>query len=348
MQSLGQERNLQVSDLLRNLEAFIRRLPGADVRVVLAQPSDVVDVATRAEAEPTQAGRELAEGNMRAIEVGGPADGKFAYFVDGMQRPRGPIYINSPVPILYGYVAAAIRMRGPDRRMRALPGYHEIDEALYYPRKLAERYGLDISGLRYIDTSDDDTIEHPLALIEAARDKISTVRGRLEDALVRKWLCERYDGNWLLVDGGLTGDYGENANVVGVTKSHGTQYLPWDEQCAVLSLRVGERSAAFVPEPRSGPRPVYSWYLRMHPSEGRDPYFGLVRVEAPRCARILGMIDEISRWLLAERTPLSLPDARWDKMIYPIRDCELYMKSLAPTHTSLDARLMRLASLTST
>ena len=55
--------------------------------------------------------------------------------------------------------------------------------------------------------------------------------------------------------------------------------------------------------------------------------------------------DEISRWLLAERAPLSLPDSRWDKMIYPIRDCEQYMKSLAPSHTSLDARLTRLGSL---
>jgi len=343
--AFGQGRNAQVSDLLGSLEAFIRRLPDADVRVVLGQSPTNDEVPTRAEVEPTQAGRELAEGDIRAIDVGGPSGGKFAYFMDGMQRPRGPIYINSPVPILYGYVAAAIRMRGPDKRMRTLPGYHEVDEALYYPRKLAERHGLDISGVRCVDTGDDDIVEHPLALVEAARDKISTVRGRIESALASKWVCENHDGDWLLVDGGLAADYGENGNIVGVTKSHGTQYLAWDEQCVVLGLRVGERSAAFVPRPRSGPRPVYSWYLRMHPSEGRDPYFGLVRVEAPKCARILGMIDEISRWLLAERAPLSLPDARWDKMIYPIRDCELYMKSLAPTHTSLDARLMRLASL---
>ncbi len=334
-----------MSDLLGNLEAFIRRLPSADVRVVLGQAPLTDEVPMRADVEPTQAGRDLAEGDMRSIDVGGHSGGRFRCFMDGMQRPRGPIYINAPVPIMYGYVAAAVRVRGADRRMRTLAGYHEVDEALYYPRKLAERHGLEISGVRYVDTGRDDLIEHPLALVQAAHDKISTVRGRLESALASRWVSENRNGDWLLVDGGLSSDYGEQGNVVGVTKSHGTQYLTWDEQRVVLDLRVGERSAAFIPKPRSGSRPVYSWYLRMHASEGRDPYFGLVRVEAPKSARILGMIDEISRWLLAEKAPLSLPDARWDKMIYPIRDCELYMKSLAPTHTNLDARLMRLGSL---
>jgi len=334
-----------LSDLLGNLEAFIRRLPGADVRVVLGQAPLTDEVPMRADVEAHQAGRDLAEGDMRSIEVGGAGRGRFTCFMDGMQRPRGPIYINAPVPIIYGYVAAAVRVRGADRRMRTLAGYHEVDEALYFPRRLAERHGLEISGVRYVDTADDETVEHPLALVQAAHDKISTIRGRLESALASRWVAENRGDDWLLVDGGLASDYGESGNIVGVTKSHGTQYLTWDEQRVVLDLRVGERSAAFVPRPKSGPRPVYSWYLRMHPSEGRDPYFGLIRVEAPRSARALGMIDEISRWLLAERAPLSLPDSRWDKMIYPIRDCELFMKSLAPTHTNLDARLMRLSTL---
>jgi hypothetical protein len=334
-----------VSDLLGNLEAYIRTLPSADVRVVLGQ-APMADQPMRADAEANQGGRDLAEGDMRAIEIGAPVSGRFTCFMDGMQRPRGPIYINAPVPIIYGYVAAAIRVRGSDRRMRTLAGFHEIDEALYFPKKLAERHGLAITGVRFVDTGDDETIEHPLALAQAAHDKISTVRGRLESELASRWVAENSGSDeWLLVDGSLQSDYGEAGNIIGVTKSHGTQYLTWDEQRVVLGLRPGERSGAFVPIVRSRRRPVYSWYLRMHPSEGKDVYFGLIRVEAPRSARALGMVDEISRWLLAERAPLSLPDARWDKMIYPIRDCEQFMKSLAPSHTSLDARLMRLGSL---
>jgi hypothetical protein len=40
--------------------------------------------------------------------------------------------------------------------------------------------------------------------------------------------------------------------------------------------------------------------------------------------------DTISRWLLAEGTPLSLPDTRWDRLIYPVHDCEAFLRSRAP------------------
>lgn len=337
-----------MSDLLGNLEAYIRTLPSPEVRVVIGQSPLVDETPMRADVMASQGSRDLVEdGGIAAVEVGGPSIGRFTCFMDGMQRPRGPVYINAPVPIMYGYVAAAVRVRGADRRMRTLTGFHEVDEALYYPKKLAEGHGLFVTGVRCVDTDDEKSpvIEHPLALVQAAYDKISNHRNRIESALAQRWVQENTTEDWLLVDGGLSSDFGERGNIVGVTKSHGTQYLTFEEQQEVLALRVGQRSGAFVPKTKSGARPVYSWYLRMHPSEGRDPYFGLVRVEAPRSARALGMIDEISRWLLAERAPLSLPDSRWDKMIYPIRDCEQFMKSVAPTHTALDARLMRLGSL---
>lgn len=334
-----------MSDLLGNLEAYIRTLPAVDVRVTLSHSPLADETPMRAESEVIPGGRELAEEcGIMAIDVGGACKGEFCCFMDGMQRPRGPIYVNSPVPILYGYVAAAIRVRGSDRRMRTLPGFHKVDESLYFSVGMAERYGLTISGVKIVDTSDSDTIEHPIALAQVAYDKISTIRGALESELAAKWVDQNKGPGWLLVDGSLQSDYGE-ANVVGVTKSHGTQYLTWDEQRVVLSMKIGERSGAFIPLVHGRRRPVYSWYLRMHPSEGKDPYFGLIRVEAPRSARALAMIDDISRWILAERAPLSLPDSRWDKMIYPIRDCELYMKSLAPSHTSLDARLFRLSEI---
>ena len=40
--------------------------------------------------------------------------------------------------------------------------------------------------------------------------------------------------------------------------------------------------------------------------------------------------DAVSRWLLAETTPLSLPDARWDRLIYPVLDCESFLRARAP------------------
>ena len=38
--------------------------------------------------------------------------------------------------------------------------------------------------------------------------------------------------------------------------------------------------------------------------------------------------DAASRAVLAEAAPLALPDGRWDKMVYPIRDCEQFLKAI--------------------
>jgi hypothetical protein len=183
-----------------------------------------------------------------------------------------------------------------------------------------------------------------MILLDAARKKVSGARERLERGVTSEWLAASDEGkDWLLVDGSLTGDYDQYAepNMVGVVKSHQTQYFPMEEQRKILGLPVGQRSGVFIPRGRRRPE-VYSWYLRLRPNDGQDVHFGLVRIEAAKCERTLAMADEISRWLLAERSPLSLPDARWDRMIYPIRDCEQYLRSLAPSRTMLDAALLRL------
>ncbi len=176
-------------------------------------------------------------------------------------------------------------------------------------------------------------------LVERAKNKISDVRADIEREITSRWLSDFQSRNeWLLVDGSLSGDYHkyDSPNIVGVIKSHQTQYFLWEDQQKILNLKARERSGIFIPKGRNRPD-VYSWYLRLRPNDGRDVYFGLVRVEAAKCRRTLDMADEISRWLLAERSPLSMPDARWDRLIYPIHDCELYLKSTAPSHTSLDS-----------
>ena len=39
--------------------------------------------------------------------------------------------------------------------------------------------------------------------------------------------------------------------------------------------------------------------------------------------------DEVSRWVLAERAPVALPDKRWSTMAYGIRDCEEYLRAVS-------------------
>jgi hypothetical protein len=38
--------------------------------------------------------------------------------------------------------------------------------------------------------------------------------------------------------------------------------------------------------------------------------------------------DEVSRWILAEVAPVALPDGRWDKMVYGVRDCEEFLRAV--------------------
>ena len=71
-----------------------------------------------------------------------------------------------------------------------------------------------------------------------------------------------------------------------------------------------------------------SWYLRLRDPAGRSPLFGLVRVETALADDITVRADLVSRWLLAERTPVSLPDQRWDVMVYGIRECEQYLTAI--------------------
>jgi hypothetical protein len=78
---------------------------------------------------------------------------------------------------------------------------------------------------------------------------------------------------------------------------------------------------------------VASWYLRLREPSGRDPLWGLVRIEvappaAAEAATIGRRADQVSRWVLAEASPLSLPDGRWDTMAYGIRDCEQFLRSI--------------------
>lgn len=335
-----------MSELLAKLANHIRNAGNAEFHVVSGREFSGEDGPSFAPAaEPKVLTSTPVEPAGTIINVGEGRPGKLVFFMDGVQRSSTPCFF-SMFPVVYGYVAAVIRTRGSDRRMSS--SRRLSNEALYLPYQFVDPGELQRGGMATSDTSNGEQSrdEHPMMLAEAAKKRISDDRARLESEIASQWLAEHAGRDeWLLVDGSLTGSYAdyESPNMVGVVKSHQTQYLPWDEQQKVLMLGAGERSGIFIPGGRKRAE-VYSWYLRLHPNKGRDLYFGLIRVEAAKCDRTLEMADEISRWLLAERCPLSLPDSRWDRMIYPIYDCEQYLKSLAPTRTMIEASMMGIAA----
>lgn len=269
--------------------------------------------------------------DVRAV-AGDPTVG-IAAFLDGVQRSQVRAHLLG-VPAVHGAVAAAVR----HRTLRRLSAWSAPvrSHALYLPRAVLDvsLYEALAARCAVVDTlAEHDPAQplprHPGDLAARALTAVQRERERAELSLATQWVRERREP--LLIDGGIAGseEVARSPSVVGVVKSHRTLYVAGDAMPAVLGLREGARSTAVA---LGSPRrtPVATWYLRLRDPGPRGPFFGLVRVEVALDGDlpITERADLVSRWLLAERAPVALPDARWDVMVYGIRECEQYLTSI--------------------
>ena len=305
------------------------RLPGAALSGVALELS-----APLVQEKPRLDPPELLEGaTLRARKVPGEPVARFAAFLDGTQASRVLQYAGS-VPLVHGTVAAVVRIR----RERRMQTWREplVSRGLYVPRSLLAsdvQGALADLGIEVFDIAATRDLEsiHPFAIQDAALQAVQRHRSALERELAEAWIADG-EGE-LFMDGGISESavVATSTRVVGVVKSHQQLYVHGDDLPAVLGLRHGERTSVTVVSPRTRTR-VASWYLRLRDSGGRDPLWGLVRVETAVPARTAGEItdlaDEVSRWVLAEALPIALPDGRWDKMVYGIRDCEEFLRAI--------------------
>jgi len=275
--------------------------------------------------------RPLESGAFSARPVRGRPEPGFVAFLDGVQQSRVVTYIDG-APIVHGTAAAVIRERR-DRRMHTW--HSRVEHRIYVPRnhvppEIWER----LAPLHPVDSSAHASDEpapsrHPLSTLERAVHLVQGHREELEQRLAERW-CD-HESRPLFVDGGISGSdrVARNSCVVGVVKSHRTLYAVDEALDIILRLAAGERTSVFLLEPKRRTA-VASWYLRLRDATGRDPTFGLVRVEIARDpdADVSARADEVSRWLLAEGSPLALPDSRWDRMAYGIRDSEEFLKAI--------------------
>lgn len=272
---------------------------------------------------------------LRSRRVFEPPMVAIAGFLDGRQHSEVVTYRPGGVPVVLGTVGAVIRER---RNQRLFTWTHRVERALYASKvhlSSADWRSLEGAGIALRDTSDGDAgaaIGHPLALGESAVHRVQKDRERLEAALAAEW-CGR-ENRPLLIDGGISGteSVARSTCAVGVVKSHRTLYAQGDALTTVLHLEAAERSSVLlVTSPKR--TSVASWYLRLRDRRGHDPMWGLVRVEvaAPTAGHeddITRRADEVSRWILAEASPVALPDGRWDKMVYGVRDCEEFLRAV--------------------
>ena len=281
---------------------------------------------------------DVVEGKtLQAIAVTPAPHSGFSDFLDGIQRAEVKMYLRT-VPIIYAYAAATIRRR-TERQMATLrtdgADWLIEREALFYPSRYVERDELRDVGAapgQLVDTTPAGSEPLPLfppLLYARAGQHVNRWRESIERELAVRWCNAIADGR-LLVDGSITlsPELAGCERAFGLIKSHRTRFFDDVEARTVLDLKVGERSSVFEPRTRNL-TPVRSFYLRLRPHDNRDIFWGLVRVEMAR-THDFTMADVISSWLLAETTPISLPDARWDRLLYPIRDCEQFLRARAP------------------
>ena len=317
------------------MRVLARLLPDANLAVSGESSFDSLPLPS----EPTRTISTIVieGGALRARRVFEPPETGFAAFLDGTQASRVLYASETGVPVVHGTVAAVVRER---RNKRLYTWRHVVEQRLYAPRsRLASLLwtGLVGSGIELRDTSDPDqessaTGDHPIALRDAAIHRLQKDRERAETHLAAEW-CER-EARPILIDGGISGSdqVASSDCAVGVVKTHRTLYAEGDALVRILALRRGERSSVFrITSPKR--TPVASWYLRLRDRSGADPMWGLVRVEIAHPDRIdehaIGArADQVSRWILAEVSPIALPDSRWDKMVYGIRDCEEFLRAV--------------------
>ncbi len=295
---------------------------------------------------------------------------RLCYFLDGVQSSREIGRIEM-APIIVATVAAAIVNRC-DRQFSRMPleSPPVLVQAVILPRSTGEaraeafwelllEAGFSELGPDEVPTSPHlvlDSAEYMseadpsdyVGMRERARVRVRALRERLEGGMLRRWeLDDRTledPDSWIAVDGQLRDIRESNRRAIGLIKSVARPEFVGKDVGMLLDLEPSMRTTSFVPDwqlRRDPSEQRTSWYLRVWPPQREADALGsLMRVEAPRDTEP-DMVDEISRWILAERAPLAKPDPRWPAMIYPIHYVEKILKPLVQGSERAYTRLER-------
>ena len=66
--------------------------------------------------------------------------------------------------------------------------------------------------------------------------------------------------------------------------------------------------------------------MRLWDASGMDARHSLIRIETAHDVDTSQQIDQISRWISAERLPRPTDDPRWPTLLYPIHYLERILK----------------------
>lgn len=340
---------LSFTDRVNRLQAGLVRdgLPFSDMRRAPAlelQFAGVGDVG-RAPVARSAAGIEPIEGPIEArrVAVVSPRESRLRYFLDGAQRTFA-VWRCGLVPTAATVAAAGILRRDPTGDGVIEKGTLRMEHCWLIPRGLDKRIdallarinaeGMRVedprtfgrAGSRAEDEQSDGAVDYG-QLYELAYAAARQVRDTLERDVLNDWVSrpEWATGeDWIVVDGRLPS---YQPRSIGLVKQFSDAYLTGQDAETLLSLPPGYRTTAFFPsgDRRRGgelPEARTLWYIRLWDAEGMDARHALVRVEVQDSVRRTEQIDQISSWILAERTPRATGDERWATLLYPVHILE--------------------------
>lgn len=263
-----------------------------------------------------------------AVAVGEPlAISRDAAFADGIQRyiVEGRIGV---IPIVRAHVGAAV-LRRHDRVLH--PVQYESEEIIVASLDrlpLGVVANLHETGFTVCDCGVGDR-EHPILDVQLAVQTVEERRRAAERRVATAFRRECPD-EWLLVDGSLRA-YGKavrGSRTLGVIKSHETQFFAGRDLETALTLPEAHRTTVFR-RTQDSDHGIFSWYVRLWDWVGQDILFGLLRLEREEGEHVVEEVDDVCRWILAERAPIAAPDGRWDRLLYPVREVETYLRARA-------------------
>jgi hypothetical protein len=312
-----------VSETLKILRDFILSRggeisPGVNLEEIFLIP-DILELSSTA--------RLLGEDSRPVADIP-PAP--IQYFHDGIQRTIlvGNIYNGSlAVTVHYSVVASGI-LRLTERGFRIWDKI-AVRESILVPFSL-----LDLAPEPFfVDTGVSEPYYEKMRLQAAYTSR--KLRHALEAEHLAAWHQSTGGKDWILCDGSLWHlgpDSLARPAAVGIAKEFHPVFFPADHQQKIMNLNPGYRSPTFLfNPPGSHNSPLASFFLRLHSPRGKDPLFGLVRIEFPPGPNVEETADRIASGIYLQRYPVTYPMPKWDRLLFAFRVCAEFLAAQTPS-----------------
>lgn len=282
----------------------------------------------------------------RHIDLDPLSPSRFRFFLDGTQKTM-PVCRVGLVPVVAALSAVGVLYRDSTGQPALMGELLRVNQTWIAPRRsgntelnamiaMLEELGEAIQDPSFGDSSLADGAHGAVGdygrSLSYAFDLAGRIRGEQERDVLDQWqqtVSYRHPEDWIAVDGRLRGNI---PNAIGIVKDLQTQHLEGTEAVALFDLPKGSRTTAFRYASasdgtnRGASEGRTMWYMRLWSATGMDARHSLVRIEAPHHVSTTDEIDEISRWILAERLPRATEDPRWPTLLYPIYYLERILK----------------------